>query len=157
MVDAANASYSGIVAGSLIAIVFALGRAAGLRANSELMLGTFLVGGSASLAWVTGAAMSVLISAAVGLAYAAGFEYLLSGSGLAAGIVLAVLHTAVSGLLLAAIPAVHPAMRMRVALEPGVFKTNYGPLDASAFVVLHLGYGALFGAIYCPTAISAHG
>jgi hypothetical protein len=157
MIDAANATYAGVVAGGLVAIAFAFGRTAGLRANSELMLGTFLVGSSTSAAWLTGASISVLVSAGVGLAYAAGFEYVLGGAGLGAGMVLAVVHTAVSGFALAAMPAVHPAMRMRLAFEPGVFKTNYGPLDAGAFVVLHLGYGALFGAIYSPMAVAAHG
>jgi hypothetical protein len=156
VIDAANASYSGIVVGSTVAIVFALGRVVGLQANSELMLGTLVVGRSATLAWLTGAAISVVTFAVVGLLYAAGFEYLTRGAGPVAGAGLALVHTAVSGVALAAMPAVHPSIRAQMALEPGIFKRNYGALDTSAFVLLHLAFGALFGAVYSPIVGSLH-
>jgi hypothetical protein len=156
VIDFANASYSGVVAGSAIAIAFIIGRAGGLNANSELMLGTIVVGRSAALAWLTGAGISVITFGAVGLLYAAGFEYVTHTAGLVAGVGLAIAHTVISGLSLAMLPAVHPSMRMRMALEPGIFKSNYGALDTNAFVLLHLIYGALFGVIYSPLAESAH-
>jgi hypothetical protein len=155
VIDFASASYSGVVAGSAIAAALVVGRAAGLSANSELMLGTLVVWRSTALAWVAGAGISAVTFGVVGLLYAAGFEYVTGGAGPGPGLALAVAHTVVSGLSLAVLPAVHPSMRMRTALEPGIFKSNYGAPDAGAFVVRHLLYGALFGALYSPAAESA--
>jgi hypothetical protein len=153
MIDFANALYAGVVAGSVIAILFAIGRSGGLAAHSELMLGTLVVR-SPTLAWLTGATMCVVTFGFVGILYATGFQYLTRRTGLAAGVGLAIVHTLISGLALAALPAVHPLMRARISSEPGIFKSNLGTLDACAFVALHLLYGALVGLLYDPNVRS---
>jgi hypothetical protein len=146
--DAASASFAGVVAGSVVAIAFVVGRSRGLSADTEMMLGTLVVARSPSVAWLVGAAMSIVTSGCVGLLYAIGFEYVTKGSGIVAGVGLAVVHTVISGLGLALLPVVHPLMRIDVSAKPGVFKRHLGLPDMSAFVVLHLLFGALVGSLY---------
>ena len=122
--DLASASYAGIVAGGVIAIFCAVGRSGGLIANSEMMLGTIVVGGSPALAWVTGAAMSVATYGLVGVLYAIGFEFVTHRAGILPGLGLAVVHTMTSGLALAVLPAVHPLMRNQMSPRPGIFTSS---------------------------------
>ena len=152
MIDLANASYAGIVAGGVMAMLFVVGRAGGLLSNSEMMLGTILVGRSTSLAWATGAGISIATSCLVGPMYAVGFEHVIHASGPVAGVGLGAVHAAVSGLALAALPFVHPLMKIQLFSKPGIFKSNLGALDASAFVLLHLLYGTIVGLLYDPAA-----
>jgi hypothetical protein len=152
MIDVANGSYAGIVAGGIVAILFVVGRAGGLVANSEMMLGTIFVGRSPVLTWATGAGVSIATSAVVGLLYAIGFEHLIHTTGLVAGIGLAAIHTIISGLALAALPLVHPLMKIQLWNKPGIFKSNLGLLDAGAFVLLHLLFGAIVGLLYDPAS-----
>jgi hypothetical protein len=155
MIDLANASYAGIVAGGVMAMLFVVGRAGGLVANSEMMLGTILVGRSPALAWATGAGISIATSILVGLMYAVGFEHVIHTTGPLAGIGLAAVHTTVSGLALAVLPRVHPLMKIQLFSKPGIFKSNLGVRDASAFVLLHLVFGAIVGLLYDPaTAVT---
>jgi hypothetical protein len=152
MIDLANASYAGIVAGGVMAMLFVVGRAGGLLANSEMMLGTLLVGRSPALAWATGAGISIATSGLVGLLYAVGFEHVIHGTGLVAGVGLAAVHTTISGLALAALPLVHPLKKIQLFSKPGIFKSNLGRLDAGAFVLFHLLFGAVVGLLYEPAA-----
>jgi hypothetical protein len=153
VIDFAHASFAGVVAGSVIAILFAIGRSGGLAAHSELMLGTLVVR-SPSLAWLTGATMCIVTFGVVGVFYATGFEYVTLRAGFVAGAGLAIVHTLISGLALAVLPIVHPLMRARISNEPGIFKSNLGTFDVCAFVALHLLYGALVGLLYDPNVES---
>jgi hypothetical protein len=152
--DVVGASCAGIVSGGVVAIVLALGRTRGLLANSEMMMGTAVVSRSATLAWLAGAAMSVAVSGLSGVCYAVGFEYVTYRTGIGAGILLAVVHTVISGLALAVLPAMHPGMRSLQSPAPGVFKSNLGARDVSAFVLLHLLFGAIVGVLYHPSTAS---
>jgi hypothetical protein len=154
LADIASASYAGVVAGAVIAILWTVGRTRGLLANSEMMMGTILVSRSASHAWLAGAGMSVAASGLAGVAYALGFEYVTRRTGIGAGALLALLHTVMSGLALAALPAVHPQMRQLIAPPPGIFKSNLGTLDAGAFVLFRVIFGALVGYLYHPMTMS---
>jgi hypothetical protein len=147
-IDFASASFAGIVAGAVVAILWIAGRSRGLLTDSEMMMGSALVSRSQSLVWLAGAGMSVAISGLMGVAYALGFEYVTRQTGLGAAVLLAVVHTVASGLALAALPAVHPLMRCLMSPAPGVFKSNLGVPDASAFVLLHLLFGAIVGVLY---------
>jgi hypothetical protein len=153
LIDVASALFAGVVAGGVAAIACAVGRSRGLLADSEMMMETALVSRSASLAWLAGATMSVAVSGFVGVAYAVGFEYAIFRTGFGAGVLLAVVHTVISGLALAALPAVHPGIRSLQWPAPGVFKSNLGTLDTSVFVLVHLLFGAIVGVLYHPSTV----
>jgi hypothetical protein len=144
-----RAFYAGIVGAALMTLVLMLGRLAGLQANLAMMLGAMLTLRAGFDTWILGFFIHLLVGGGIGLVYAALFEYGFRRAGWARGLLIGAVHTVLSGLFLGAVPAVHPAVP-EVLGAPGLFMANLGALGIVVFVLLHLMYGAVVGAIYRP-------
>lgn len=144
-----QAFWAGIVGGVVMSLLLALARAMGIEANLELMLGTLLFPEAGGGAWLAGFLMHLLISGAIGLLYALGFEHFSHRAGVPVGIGLGIIHLLIGGIFLGLMPRLHPHMP-EVLSEPGAFLVNGGAAGVLTFIIVHLSYGAVMGGMYGP-------
>lgn len=121
-------------------------RAFGLPLNLEHVLGTLWLP-RGLLAWFVGLAMHLVISGLIALLYAWGFERVTHRAGAGVGALFAVVHLVIGGIALAALPAIHPLIPGSMP-APGAFMSGLGFPGVLLFVIEHLVYGAIVGAIY---------
>ena len=124
-------------------------RQLGIDMNAEMMLGTMFVSPAGSTAWLAGFAVHMMISVLIALIYAWGFEHVTHRSGVGIGLAFAVVHVIIAGMVMGMIPAMHP-MIPEMMPAPGAFLANMGGTFVALFIVEHLLYGAVVGAMYGP-------
>jgi hypothetical protein len=144
-----NAFFAGVVAGVAGSLLATLARARGIPINTEILLGTFPGGTPGPSEWISGFAMSLVISGAVGLAYGQGFELLAPRAGLRAGLAFGFVHAIIGGVLLEAATVIHPLVPERLP-DAGTFLANLGPTGLLFFFASHFIFGAIVGTIYEP-------
>ncbi|MEW2382634.1 hypothetical protein AB0873_11195 [Micromonospora sp. NPDC047707] len=150
---------AGIVGGAVMSLMMAGMRRAGLTPmDISLIEGTMLTG-RRELAVVLGLLMHLVVFSGlvIGSTYAGLFTWwnVDDSDGWWVGGLIGVPHALIGGLALALLPAIHPRMGagsggrdgLRVA-PPGIFGRNYGAATVSGFFVVHVVYGAVFGAFY---------
>ncbi len=144
---------AGITGAVVMTVLMFLGRAFGLTAlNLEMALGSMLTQTLGAATWILGFGMHLIAGGVFALVYAWGFENISHHSGAGTGTWYGVIHTLISGIVvLGLMPAVHPLIP-EVLAAPGMFAINYGALTATAFIALHLIYGAVVGSMYGPLA-----
>lgn len=146
---AGKAFIAGIVGGFAMTLLMVLGRALGMKANAEMMLGTMFGGQPGAGTWVLGLLVHLMLSGLIALGYSVGFEYMTRRAGLGIGVAFSIPHAIIGGLVMGMIPAVHP-MIPEMMPAPGAFMANMGALYVVAFFVEHMLYGGIVGAIYQP-------
>ncbi|MGQ0538995.1 MAG: hypothetical protein ACT4R6_08635 [Gemmatimonadaceae bacterium] len=147
MMKVFKAIFAGIVGGLAMTGIAWLGRAAGLELNGEMMLGTMLGYQPGPETWLIGLGVHLGISAVIALLYAAGFEAIAHRAGAGPGFSFSVLHVVLAGLFMAAMPALHPMIPDPMP-APGIFLVNMGAPNVALFIVEHLVYGTIVGALY---------
>lgn len=147
---AGKAFVAGVVGGLVMSVIMLIAREMmGMEVRLELLLGTmFMEPGTA--AWIVGLVMHLMISGLIALAYAWGFENVTHEAGAAKGALLSVVHILIAGVFMGAVlPVMHPLVPEQMP-EPGYFMANLGALGIMAFVMLHVIFGAIVGAMYGP-------
>ncbi len=138
---------AGIAGGAVMSVLLAMARAMGMPARLEMMMGTmFMEPGTA--AYIVGLVMHLMISGLIALIYAWGFENVTHRAGAGMGMAFSIIHIIIGGIFMAMMPMMHP--RIPPMDAPGAFMSNLGAVGVIAFIVLHLIYGAIVGAIYAP-------
>jgi len=135
-------------------VLMVIVRMAGLNVNFPNLLGSTIVAEPGMARWTVGFALHLLIGAVAGLVYAAGFEYGVQRSGALVGAGFGVAHGLMAGLFMSAIPAMNPLIPDTLS-APGVFleSIHFGPV---VFILLHVAFGAVMGAVYGPTVQRAY-
>lgn len=150
---AGKAFLAGVVGGAVMSVFLAMARAIGMPARLEMMMGTmFMPEGTA--AFVVGLIMHLMISGLIALIYAWGFEHVTHRAGWTMGVAFSIIHIIIGGVFMGMMPMMHP--RMPPMNPPGAFMANLGAMGVVAFVMLHMIYGAIVGAMYGPVT-HAHG
>lgn len=144
-----RAFLAGMVGGAVMSLIMAIGRAMGMQVNLEMMEGTMLGLQPGETTWIIGFVMHLVISGLLGLLYAVGFEYMAGHSGWKIGIAFSIIHIIVAGILMGMVPMVHPMVPERLP-APGFFMSKMGLGAMIAFVMLHVIFGAIVGALYTP-------
>jgi hypothetical protein len=122
-------------------------RALGVDMNAEQMLGTmFTTGGTA---WIIGFGVHMMLSIFFALIYAWAFENVTHRAGPLVGLGFASVHIILAGIAMAMIPAVHPRIP-EMMMAPGAFMSGMGAMGVGLFVLEHLMYGGIVGAMYGP-------
>jgi hypothetical protein len=98
--------------------------------------------------WVAGCIAQLGIAIIAALFYAAVFEFVTCRAGAILGLVIAVPHVIIAGLAVGFIPVPHAA---RDFGPPGAFLEYRGIWIVIAFIVAHLVFGAVVGALYGQT------
>jgi len=137
---------AGIVGGLAMTLLAWLGRQMGIGLNGEMMLGT-MVSSPGSAAWLIGFVMHMMLSVAIAFIYAWGFERVTHRAGLVVGLGFAVIHVILAGMVMGIIPAIHPMIPEQMP-APGAFMANMGTSFVALFVIEHLAFGAIVGAMY---------
>lgn len=137
----------GVIGAGAMSVVSALLRAAGLGVNIELILGTVMGGAPSASMFALGLVLHLLMGGLFGLAYGYLFERVWDHGGASTGMILAVIHAALIGMVIGLTPQFHPAVPERIA-DPGPFFANAGLFGVLTFFGLHVLYGAVVGAGY---------
>jgi len=143
-----KALIAGIAGGAAMTALAWLARQMGINMNAEMMLGT-MVSPPGTAAWLIGFAMHMMLSAVIALIYAWGFERVAHRAGAVVGLGFAVIHIIIAGMVMGMIPALHPMIPEQMP-APGAFMANMGATFVALFVIEHLTYGTIVGAMYGP-------
>lgn len=127
-------------------IVSVTGRASHNHADLCMLLGTSLTGNEDLWAWVAGAVAQLALGMVAAVVYAAIFEWVTRRAGGAAGFVVSLPHAVVAGIAVGFLPA-QRLLDAGVG-PPGAFLEYRGLAVMAAFVVAHLVFGTLVGALY---------
>jgi hypothetical protein len=138
---------AGVTGALAMTVLMAIVRWAGMPVNLEMMLGTMVGREPGPATWVVGLAIHLMMGALFAIAYAAAFEYATHRAGAAVGAGIGLAHAAFSGIMMAAIPAIHP-MVPEAMPSPGMFMVNMGLAGVTLFLVEHVMFGAIVGGIY---------
>jgi hypothetical protein len=137
----------GVLGAGAISLVSAGLRLVGLPIRIELLLGTLTGMEPSNAAYAVGLVMHLAIGGAFGLLYGYLFERVWDHGGAATGMILAVIHSALIGILIGLTPSFHPFVPERIA-DPGPYFANAGIVGVVAFFAIHVLYGAIVGAGY---------
>ena len=146
-----RAFLAGVVGGAVMSIGLAMGRAMGMPANLEIMLGTMMLQ-PGTAAFLVGLIMHLIISGMIALIYAWGFEQVTHRSSAAIGAGFGIIHGIIGGMFMGMMPMMHPLIPEQMP-APGAFMSNMGAMGVMAEMVLHVIYGAVVGGIYQPVGV----
>lgn len=150
--NAARAAWAGAIGAVVMTVIMFIARAAGMGVNLELVLGSFFTASVDTGTWILGFVLHVLLGVIFGLVYAWVFERVLHRADWQAGVGVGLVHSVIMGVLLAFVPPLHPIVGETITPH-GAFLVNLGVIGVVAFVLLHLIYGGIVGAVYAPVAI----
>ena len=139
---------AGLAGGGAMTALAWLVRQMGIDMNAEMMLGT-MVSSPGSAAWLIGFVMHMMLSVAIAFIYAWGFERVTHRAGAVVGLGFAVIHVILAGMVMGIIPAMHPMIPEQMP-APGAFMANMGTTFVALFVIEHLMFGTIVGAMYGP-------
>jgi hypothetical protein len=153
--DFRRAFYSGVIGGLVTSVMMILGRSMDVtKLNVELALGSMLTHNLSHLSGAIGVLLYLLIAGLIGCLYATGFVYVTQRASWAIGLLFALVHLGMTGLVMDALGDLHPLMIRPPLplldghlLAPGLFATNFGVMTMVGFVALHFVYGGIVGAM----------
>jgi hypothetical protein len=137
----------GVLGAGAISLVSAGLRLLGLPIRIELLLGTLTGMEPTNAAYAIGLVIHLVIGGAFGLLYGYLFERVWDHGGAGTGMILAVIHSALIGIIIGLTPQFHPLVPERLA-DPGPYFANAGILGVLSFFAIHVLYGAIVGAGY---------
>ena len=119
-----------------------------MKMNLFAMLGTMVLPAGAA-AFVMGAMAHAAMSVVFGLAHGAVFAATdIESSEAAWGLLFGLVHWAGTGMALGMLPLMHRGIRDGEMDAPGFYALNYPPMTAIGFLMLHLVFGVIVGALY---------
>jgi len=137
----------GVLGALAISLLTAVLRAAGLPLSIEIILGTLTGLEPGGAAFGIGLLIHLAMGALLGLVYGYLFEKVWDHGGATTGMLTAVVHSALIGILIGLTPQFHPLIP-EVMPDPGPYFANLGVLGVFTFFGAHLLYGAIVGAGY---------
>jgi hypothetical protein len=137
----------GILGAASISLLTGIMRGIGMPLSIEILLGTLPGLAPGPAAFGLGLLMHLAMGGIFGLLYGWLFERVWDHGGAPTGMLLAVIHAALIGILIGLTPQFHPAVPERLA-DPGPYFANLGSLGVITFFATHLVYGIIMGAGY---------
>jgi len=145
-----KAFLAGVVGGAVMSAIMLMARTLmGMDVKLELLLGTMIGLQPGQAAWIIGFVMHLMISGLIAIAYAWAFENVLPRANAGAGVLVSVVHILIAGVFMGLMPMMHPLVPEMMP-GPGFFMLNLGVMGLVAFVMLHVIFGAIVGAMYGP-------
>lgn len=142
-----RAFFAGVNAAFIVTVLMAVGRAAGLDANFEMLLGTFFGGRPGAGTWFLGFLEHLVAGGLLGIGYIFVMRRLLHRVDWRVGAGIGVLHAVVAGFLLSQILRLHPLVPNELA-QPGMYLSNIGTIGVIAFFLVHAIFGGFIGGMY---------
>jgi len=145
------AALAGLIGGAVMAALLYMGillLPRQMKMNLFAMLGTMVLPAGAA-AFLMGAMMHAVMSVGFGLIHGAVFAAADIDSAEAAwGLLFGLVHWAVVGMALGMLPLMHRRMRDGEIDKPGFYALNFPPMTVIGFLMLHLVFGVIVGALY---------
>ena len=145
------AMLAGLIGGGVMAAILYMGifmLPNQMKMNLFMMLGSMMLPVGAA-AFVMGAMVHAGMSVVFGLIHGAIIAAADIDSAEAAwGLLFGLVHWGIVGMTLGMLPLMHPRMRSGEIDEPGFYALRYPPMTAMGFLMLHLVYGVIVGALY---------
>ncbi len=142
---------AGLIGGVVMAVILYMGiimLPRQMKMNLFMMLGSMMLPVGAA-AFVMGAMIHIGMSLVFGLIHGAVFAVADIDSAEAAwGLLFGVVHWAIVGMALGMLPLMHPRIRSGEIDAPGFYALGYPPMTAMGFLMLHLVFGVIVGALY---------
>ena len=142
---------AGLIGGTVMAAILYMGifmLPQQMKMNLFMMLGTMMLPVGAA-AIVMGAMIHAVMSVVFGLIHGAVFSAADIDSAQAAwGLLFGLVHWAAVGMALGMLPLMHPRIRDDEIEAPGFYALSYPPMTAMGFLMLHLVFGVIVGALY---------
>ena len=142
---------AGLIGGAVMAVILYMGifmLPQQMKMNLFLMLGTMMLPVGAA-AIVMGAMVHAVMSVVFGLIHGAIYSAAGIDSGWAAwGLLFGLVHWVAVGMALGMLPLMHPRIRDGEMQAPGFYALSYPPMTAMGFLMLHLVFGVIVGALY---------
>lgn len=152
LVKGGRAFVAGVVGGTIMSVGMAIARDVfAIPIQLEMMLGTATGLGTGRGTFAIGLVMHLIASGLIAELYAFAFERIAHRSGALPGVVLAIPHMVIGGLVVGAMPAIHPSLPDTL-VAPGPFLSFLGDGAVLFFVLTHAVYGAFVGIAYGPVA-----
>lgn len=151
---ARDAFLIGIGGGIVMIAATWLARFVAACADVSMLWGTVFLPASPD-AWLVGALIQLLISGAVAVLYAWGFEHVTHHAGAWTGVRFSLVHSLVAGIALGLVVLVHHPRVPEAMPAPGWFALHYGAWGLIVLVLAHAVYGAFVGAAYEPARAQA--
>jgi hypothetical protein len=143
----ARALLFGILGAAAISAVMGVFRLVGLPLSIEVLLGTGLGIAPGSAAFAVGLVLHLVIGGLFGLLYGYLFENVWDHGGASVGVLTAVPHACLIGIVTGMTPQFHPMVPERLP-DPGPYFANLGVPGVLVFFGAHVLYGAIVGAGY---------
>lgn len=137
----------GVLGAGAISAASLIARAIGIPIQLELILGTAFGLAPGGTAFALGLAIHLAIGGAFGLLYGWLFETVWLHGGASTGMILAVPHAALVGMIVGFTPRFHPLIPGTIA-DPGAYFASVGTVGVVTFFAIHVLYGAVVGAVY---------
>ncbi|MDF2698378.1 MAG: hypothetical protein K0S65_6762 [Labilithrix sp.] len=137
----------GVLGAAAISLLTAVLRAAGLPLSIEIILGTLTGLPAGGTAFGLGLLIHLTMGGLFGLLYGYLFENVWDHGGASTGMLTAVVHASLIGILIGLTPQFHPLIPERMP-DPGPYFANLGVAGVLTFFGAHLVYGAIVGAGY---------
>ncbi len=142
---------AGLIGGVVMAVILYMGiimLPQQMKMNLFMMLGTMMLPAGVA-AFAMGAMIHAGMSIVFGLVHGAVFAALDIDSAEAAwGLLFGLGHWAVVGMALGMLPLMHPRIRSGEIDAPGFYALSYPPMTVMGFLMLHLVFGVIVGALY---------
>lgn len=142
---------AGLIGGTVMAALLYMGILMApqqMKMNLFAMLGTMVLP-AGTAAFLMGAMVHVGMSVILGLAHGAVFAVADIDSNEAAwGLLFGLVHWVIVGMALGMLPLMHRGIRDGEIDAPGFYALNYPPMTAMGFLMLHLVFGVIVGALY---------
>ncbi len=142
---------AGLIGGGVMAAILYMGifmLPDQMKMNLFMMLGSMMLPIGAA-AFVMGAMMHAGMSVVFGLIHGAIYAAADMDSDEAAwGLLFGLVHWAVVGMALGMLPLMHPRIRSGEVDAPGFYALKFPLMTAMGFLMLHLVFGVIVGALY---------
>ncbi|KKN10445.1 hypothetical protein LCGC14_1036560 [marine sediment metagenome] len=142
---------AGLIGGTVMAVILYMGifmLPQQMKMNLFMILGTMVLPVGAT-AFVMGAMVHAGMSIVFGLIHGAVYSAADIDSAQAAwGLLFGLVHWAVVGMALGMLPLMHARIRSGEIDAPGFYALSYPPMTAMGFLMLHLVFGVIVGALY---------
>jgi len=145
-----RALVAGLVGCGLVIVAMAIaGAVSGTEADLCALTGAVITGRTGAVSWLVGCLAQVVVAIIAALIYAAVFEWLVRRAGALIGLAIAVPHAVIAGIVIGFLP-VSGMLNAGIA-APGAFLEYRGWVVIVTFVLAHVGFGAIVGALYGTT------
>jgi hypothetical protein len=142
-----RAVVGGLIGGvAVMAIVWLGGWASGSDGDLSALLGAVITHDDGLLAWTIGCVVQLVVAAVAAIVYAAIFEWVARRGGAIVGLVVAMGHVVVAGLAVGFLPV--DGIVAAGLQPPAAFMEYRGLWVLTAFIVAHLLFGVIVGAMY---------